>query len=91
MQSQVHQDLRSDPVIPQVGFESQLEIGLDRVAAFVLKSVRFQFIEQTDAAAFLIQLKQHAAAFGFNNLHGAMQLIPAIAPQRPECVRCQAA
>src|SRR5262245_57276182 len=31
--AEIAQDLRADPVVPQVGLEAELEVGLDRVAS----------------------------------------------------------
>ena len=58
--------------------------------SLVLEVIGLQFVDQTDAAAFLTDVKQHPAAFLVHHFHGLVQLIPAVASQGAENVAGQA-
>ena len=64
-----------------VGVEAELFVGLEGVEALVLQGVGAQLVDQSDAAAFLGEIKDDAGAHRANMAHRAAQLIAAIAPQ----------
>ena len=52
-ESQADQDLRTDTIVAQVRFKTQLEIGLDGIAALILELIGLDFIQQPDAPPLL--------------------------------------
>ena len=90
LEAEVEQDLRADAVLAQVGLEPELLVGLDRVGALVLQLVRLELVEQTDAAAFLIEIDDHAASLGGDHLHRLVELPAAVAAHRVEDVAGEA-
>ena len=55
-------------VVAHIGTEAQLFVGLDGIGAGVLQLVGLDLVEQADAAAFLAQVEQGAAALLRNGL-----------------------
>ena len=51
--AEVEQDLRADAVFAEVGRESEADVRLDGVAAFLLELVRAELVREPDAASFL--------------------------------------
>ena len=51
------QDLRAYSLFPQVGLEPQSFIGLHGVLALVLQGIGFHFVDDPNAAPFLIQIQ----------------------------------
>ncbi len=47
---------------PLIGAEAELQIGLQRIRAGILQLIGAQLVHQADAAAFLREIEQHAAA-----------------------------
>ena len=88
--AEVLQDLRADPVLPQVGRKAQLDVGLDRVEALLLKLVGLELVDQADAAALLAHIEQYAAALLLDLLHCSGKLLAAVAAARAEHVAGQA-
>ena len=70
--------------------EPQSEIGFQRIHALLLKFIGTQFVDQTDAPAFLPHIEQDTPAFFFDLCHGGGQLLAAIAAQGAERIACQA-
>ena len=62
-QPEVLEDLDADAVVAAVGLVAQGQVGLDRVQALVLEAVGLDLLDQSDAAAFLGQVDQHAGPF----------------------------
>ena len=89
-QSEARENLCSDTVVSQIRFEAQLQIRLDRIAALILKAIGFDFVEEADAAPFLIEVQQHATSLVLDHLHGVMQLVAAVAAQRAQHIGGQA-
>ena len=89
-QAEVEQDLRADSVIPKIGLEPELLVRFDGIRAGVLKLVRLELVEQTDAATFLIEIHDHAPALFGDHLHRGVQLPAAVASQRMEHVASEA-
>src|SRR5687767_8585421 len=84
--SEVAQDLRADPVVPDVRRESQLLVGRDGVVTLVLELVRFQLVHEPDAAPLLEEVEEDAPP-GFDDLlHRERELRPAVAAARTEDV-----
>src|SRR2546427_11416489 len=84
VQPQLHQDLRADPVVPQVRLEAERQVGLDGVLAFVLQLVRPQLVHQADAAPLLVQVQEHPLPHLLDHLQRVMELLAAVAAKRPE-------
>ena len=59
-------------------------VRVHSVEAGVLQGVRLQLRHQADAAAFLMFIDHDAASFGGNRPHGNLELVVAVAAQRPE-------
>ena len=55
-------------------------------APLILQLVRLELVEQSDAAAFLVEIDDHAPALGGDHLHRPVQLPSAVAAQRMEDV-----
>src|SRR5437867_8168233 len=91
VQSQLHEDLRADPVVPQVRLEAEGQIGLDGVLAFVLQLVRPQLVHQADAAPLLVQVEEHPLPHLLDHLQRVMELLTAVAAERPEHIGREAA
>ena len=87
---QIVQDLGSDPIVAQVLFKSEVEVGLDRIKALVLERVGPDFIGQTDAPALLMQVQDNAFPLFGNIGHGLVQLLATVAPLRTKHVAGQA-
>src|SRR5207247_9296300 len=80
--AKVHEDLHADPVFAVIRLESQALVRLDRVEALVLELVRAQVVHQSDAAAFLAQVHEHAAALVGYPLDYRVELVAAVAALR---------
>ena len=70
----------------RVGSEAEPLVGLHRVGAGVLERVRPDLVEEADAAAFLIEIDDYAPPLPRDQLHGALELRPAVAALGPEHV-----
>ena len=78
--TQVSQNLCSYVIFPLVFFKSESQICLYRIHSLVLQSIGLQFVDQTNAPAFLSQIEQNSPAFRFDLSHGRGKLISAVAP-----------
>src|SRR5215210_6517333 len=56
LEVEVFEDLGSHAVVPEVGGEAELLVGLDGVHAFVLEVVGPHLVEEPDAAALLLHV-----------------------------------
>ena len=65
-------------------------IGLDGVRTRVLQLVRLQFVQEPDAAPFLVEIDNHAAPFVRDEFHCGVQLPAAVAPCRMKDVAGEA-
>ena len=61
-----------------------MQIGLHCVETALLQTIGSDFIHQPYTPAFLIHINNNTFSFGFDRLHGFMQLLPAIATHRPK-------
>ena len=84
LDAEVAQDRGRQAEIPAIGLEPQRVIGLDRVDAGILQLVSLQLCHQADAAALLIFVNHEPATFLGDRLHGHLELVVAVAAQRPE-------
>src|SRR6202030_4027383 len=80
----IAQDRSRQAEVPAIGPEPKGMIGLNRIEADVLQFVCLQLGHQADAAALLILIDHESATFLGDGLHGHLQLVMAIATQRPE-------
>lgn len=83
---EIAQDLRSDAVVALVSFETEFEIGFHGVAAEFLQMIGAQLVHQTDTTALLAHVEDQAFALFVHHLHGAVQLLAAVAFGRAEDV-----
>ena len=60
-QAEVLEDLDADAVVAGVGLVAEGQVGFDGVEPFVLQVVGLDLFDQSDAAALLGQVDQHAA------------------------------
>ena len=85
------QHRRRQTEITFIGLEAQPRIGIDGIEALVLQCIGPQLVEQADAAAFLLQIKQNTAArVGADRRQRRVQLRPAITFQTAEHITGQA-
>jgi hypothetical protein len=88
-ESQIKQNFRALLVLSGVNGKSEFLVGFDRIRAVVLKRVSSDFVDNSDAASFLLLIDDCAASFGFNQLHRLLQLQTAIAFYRTEDITRQ--
>ena len=75
LNAQIDQHLRTDPVVPQIGFKSQFLVGFHRVVALFLQSVSLELIQQTDATPLMItHIEQDPFPLPGNLQHGRTEL-----------------
>jgi hypothetical protein len=79
---EVGENLRTDAVIALIGREPEQHVGFDRIGAAVLQCIGAQLVGEADAAAFLMQIEQHAAAFFGNRGECRLALRGTIAADR---------
>ena len=77
-------------VVAQVALKAELFVGFDRVGAVVLQLIGAEFVEQPDAAAFLVLVNQQAGAFLRDAFERDLELRAAIAAQAVEDVAREA-
>src|ERR1039457_81615 len=88
--AEVPQNLAADAVVADVGRETELLVRGHRVEALLLQLVGAQLVDETDAAALLKEIEEHALALPRDQLHRALELRPAIAALRAEDVAREA-
>src|SRR5439155_3631888 len=88
--TQVAQDLRADPVVPQILAEAELQVRLDGVPALVLERVGADLVRQPDPPALLMEIDEDAATGRGDQGERLLELIPAIAALGAEHVARQA-
>ena len=66
-QPEIDADLGADPVVAQVRGEAEFEVRVGGVQTLVLKTIRLELVEQSGSPAFLGQLKEPSASFGFDH------------------------
>jgi hypothetical protein len=82
--------VRRNSVIAFVIPESESQIRVDRIQPTILEGISTHLIQETDAATFLTQVKEHAARLLSDSLQGSTKLVAAIASERTECIASQA-
>src|SRR5258708_11559268 len=90
LNADVRQNLGADPVVALINRESQSLVCLHGVHPLVLELVRPQLVDQADAPPLLAQVQDHARALGCDHLHGAVELLLAVAPEAVEGVAGEA-
>src|SRR5690242_18455554 len=73
-----------------VGFEAELDVGLNGVEALVLQFVSAKFRHEPDAATFLLLVNKDAGAFFCDAVHGELELLAAVAAKGAEDVSGEA-
>ena len=89
-EAELREQRRGDVVAALVGEKAQMLVGVDGVEAAVLQHVGAQLVRQADAAPFLIEIQQHAAAERADARDGRAQLLAAIAAQAAEQIAREA-
>src|SRR5579885_3738687 len=84
--AEIPQNSGGKTVVAKVGVETKLLVRLDRIGAGVLQFVGAQFVQQTDAAPFLMLVDEQSASFPGNPLQGNLELRAAIATQAVEYI-----
>jgi len=79
LDAQITQNLDTESVLALVGAEAEPLVGFDRIVALILQGVRADLVREADAAPFLIEIQNDAAAFGGDPLHRRVQLGAAVA------------
>src|SRR5690606_38023237 len=88
--TQSDEDLSPHAVVPEVGQEAELLVRLDGVGTLVLKGVRPDLVQQTDATALLTEVDEDPASLARDLGQRGVALEAAVATQRMECVPGQA-
>src|SRR5881398_1012223 len=70
--------------IAAISHEPECMICFNRIQTAVLQRVSLQLRRQADATALLMFVDQQPAALLSNGLHGHLQLVTTVTPQRPE-------
>ena len=79
-----------DGKVAGIDRQAERKVGFDGVHALILQGVGADFVDQADAAAFLAQIDDNAAAFGLHRAHGSLKLGAAVAFLRCQRVAGQA-
>ena len=88
---QVVEDLRPHPVVAEVRREAQALVGLDGVEALrILETVGADLVLEADPAPLLAHVEDHALPGLVDHLHGAVELLAAVAAERAEGVAREA-
>ena len=80
--AEVAKDLGAGAVVANVGCKPELGIRFDRVVSLLLQLVGLEFVEKSDASAFLQQIEDDAFFLFRDQFQRAFELIAAIAPVR---------
>jgi hypothetical protein len=88
--SQRAQHVRRAAVVAGVLGKSEEAIGLEGVEAVLLERVGPELVREPDASALLPQVEEDARVVPRERLEGSRELIPAVAPERPQGVSGQA-
>ena len=90
MYAQVLQDLGTNGIVTHIRRESQHNVGFDGIVTFILQGIGSDLVDQSNAAAFLSEVKQYTAAFLFNHAQSGLKLFAAVAFIRSESITGQA-
>jgi hypothetical protein len=66
----------------RINRKAELDVGFDGVGTLILQGIRADFVDDADAAPFLLLIDDDAGAFGLHEFHRAFELRAAIAFQR---------
>src|SRR5438132_2329059 len=83
-EAHVVQDRGRQTEIAAISHEPEGMICFNRIQTAVLQRISLQLRRQADATALLMFVDQQPAALLGNGLHGHLQLVPTVTPQRPE-------
>ena len=75
------EDFRANAIIPLVGVETKMHIGIHSVHTFFLEFVSLDFVEQTNAPALLVHIEEDALASLVNLLHCGVELVATVATE----------
>jgi len=89
-QPEVAENLRADPIIPQIGREPQMLVRLHGVHPRFLERIGVDLTFQADAPPLLPHVKNDTPALAGHHVHGPVKLSPAVATQRAEDIAGQA-
>src|SRR5256885_9846109 len=84
--AEIEKYLRAESVIAQVRGQTEFGIGFYRIESFLLQFVSMNFCRQTNTAAFLAHINEHAVARFRDLPQRRVQLIAAVAPLRTKNV-----
>ena len=88
---EVGEDLRPDAVVARIGWQAQLEIGIDRVAPVILELVGEQLLHEPDATTLMAaHVEHHSPTLLRDAQQCRIELGSAVAAQRAEHVTGQA-
>ena len=79
MHAEQTEDLRPHAIITLVGVVTEVHVGIYRVVALLLQLIGGNLRHQADAAPFLVEVEDNALAGFVYHLHGAVQLLAAVA------------
>ena len=82
--AQLADDARPHAVVAFVGLEAQFDIGIHRIETLVLQFVGVDLVAEADAASLLVEVDDGTLALPLDHLHGAVQLLAAVAAVRSE-------
>src|SRR6185503_6942739 len=88
--SQIYKDCGTRFIIAFICVESQLAVCFHRISTVVLKLIRDELVEQTDATSFLRVVNNDASARFVDRPHGKLQLISTVAAGGRENISRQA-
>src|SRR5215471_13865893 len=78
LDAQITQDLCPDAVVPEIIFETQLEISLYGIETLVLQRIGLDLVRQPDPSALLMHIDEHAFALAADEIKGETNLIATI-------------
>src|SRR5450631_1317889 len=81
---QVGQNRRRQIVTAGIGLEAERQVRLDGVGAAVLECVGADLVAEPDAAPLLPEVDDEAGPFGGDPLERGVELLPAVALERPD-------
>ena len=84
--AQCTQDLSAHTVVPFVGLEAEVDVGVHSIVALFLEFVSRNFVHQADAAPLLVEVDYDTLALVFDEFHGLVQLFAAVASPAAEDV-----
>ena len=81
----VSEDCRGRAVVSCIRGQSECQVGIQGVETSFLKAVGAQFVDKSNAAAFVAAQVNHDTAIGVDLFHGCIQLRATLALERAHC------